>query len=114
MEIKRLTTNSELSNLGSALTMVGLTEDSIQDYIDWIKQYTPMKSEMAYIISGKTMNEAYHLTGDNAYSDDLTIVSVKLEDMEEPSKIVTKRFEVGARWFDDIVGNNLRIEERDD
>lgn len=111
MEIKRLTTKEGLDDLGSALTMVGLTEDSIQDYIEWIKQYTPMKSEMAYIVNGKTMNEVYHLTGSNAYPDDLTIVSIKLEDMEDPRKIVTKRFEVDARWFDDIVGNNALNQE---
>lgn len=111
MEIKRLITKEGLDDLGSALTMVGITEGSIQDYIEWIKQYTPMKSEMAYIVNGKTMNEVYHLTGSNAYPDDLTIVSIKLEDMEDLIKIVTKRFEVGARWFDDIVENNALNQE---
>ena len=57
MEIKTLTTLEELESLGSALTMEGLTEDSIFEFIDWIKQYTPMKSETAYIIKGKTMND---------------------------------------------------------
>lgn len=57
MEIKTLTTLEELESLGSALTMEGLAEDSISEFIDWIKQYTPMKSETAYIIKGKTMNE---------------------------------------------------------
>lgn len=57
MEIKTLTTLEELESLGSALTMEGLAEDSISEFIDWIKQYTPMKSETAYIIKGKTMND---------------------------------------------------------
>ena len=57
MEIKTLTTLEELESLGSALTMEGLAEDSISEFIDWVKQYTPMKSETAYIIKGKTMND---------------------------------------------------------
>ena len=112
MKTITLTTTEELRTLGSALTMEGLAEESIPDFIEWIKEYTPMKSETAYIISGKTMNEVYCLTGDNAYPDDLTIVSIKLEDMEKPMAIIMPRFQIGARWFDDIVENNLRRERR--
>ena len=61
MEIKTLTTLEELESLGSALTMEGLAEDSISEFIDWVKQYTPMKSETAYIIKGKTMNDVYNI-----------------------------------------------------
>ena len=49
------------------------------------------------------MNEVYELTGDNAYQDDASIVSVMDIDM---MKVVLARFEIGARWFDDIVENN--------
>ena len=106
MEIKILTELKELEDLGSALTMEGLAEDSIPDFIDWVKQYTPMKNERAYIVKGKTMNSVYGLTGNNAYLDDCTIVSIKLEDMENSMAVVIPRFEIGARWFDDIVMNN--------
>lgn len=92
MEIKTLTTLEELESLGSALTMEGLAEDSISEFIDWIKQYTPMKSETAYIIKGKTMNDVYMLTGNNKYPDDCTIVSIKLEDMENSMAVVMPRF----------------------
>ena len=57
------------------------------------------------------MNLAYGLTGDNAYRDDLHIVSVKLSDIENVGAIVIPRFQVGGRWFDDIVANNRRREE---
>ena len=106
MVYKELTTFQELNDLGSALTLEGLNEDSIGDFLDWIKKYTPMKNEIAYVIKGKTMNSVYGLTGDNSYPDDLTIVSVKLEDMEDSSKIIIPRFQIGAKWFDDIVANN--------
>ena len=108
MEIKTLTTLEELESLGSALTMEGL---SISEFIDWVKQYTPMKSETAYIIKGKTMNDVYMLTGNNKYPDDCTIVSIKLEDMENSMAVVIPRFNIGARWFDDIVMNNATREK---
>ena len=107
---KELTTIEELDGLGSALTLEGLAEESIPDFIEWVKEYTPMKSETAYIIKGRTMNDVYGLTGDNAYPDDCTIVSIRLEDMENSMKIVMPRFQIGARWFDDIVANNERRE----
>lgn len=88
MEIKTLTTREELANLGSALTIEGLAEESITDFIDWIKEHTPMKREIVYIIKGKTMNDKYMLTGDNKYPEDLNIVSIKLEDMENFNAVV--------------------------
>ena len=101
MEIKTLTTLEELESLGSALTMEGLSEDSISEFIDWVKQYTPMKSETAYIIKGKTMNDVYMLTGNNKYPDDCT----------NSMAVVIPRFNIGARWFDDIVMNNAAREK---
>lgn len=112
MEIKTLTELQELENLGSALTIEGLAEDSIPDFINWVKEYTPMKNEKAYIIKGKTMNDVYSLTGNNAYPDDCNIVSIKLNDMENSMAIVMPRFQIGARWFDDIVANNIAREKQ--
>ena len=109
--IKELKTREELDGLGSALTIEGLLEDSIPDFIDWVKEYTDMVREDSYIIKGRTMNRVYGLTEDNAYDDDLTIVSIKLEDMENPAAITFKRFDIGARWFDDIVWNNEMREQ---
>ena len=34
-----------------------------------------------------------------------------LDDIEDPTKIAIPRFQVGGRWFDDIVDNNRRREE---
>ena len=54
------------------------------------------------------MNKEYELHLNNAYQDDLTIVSV----MDIDSlPIIIQRFTIGARWFDDIVDNNRRREE---
>ena len=56
------------------------------------------------------MNNKYGLTKDNAYPNDLNIVSIKLEDIKEVNRIVVPRFAIGARWFDDIVNNNEVLE----
>ena len=102
----------ELEN-SSALTFEGTsgTDEGLVRIFDWIKEYTPLKRETAYIINGKTMNRVYGLTGDNAYPDFCNIVSVMLDDMEDFQKIIIPRFRVGGRWFDDIVDNNRRREE---
>lgn len=70
-----------------------------------------MKHEIFYKISGKVMNEYYGLTGDNAYPDALTICSMKLADIENVGAIIIPRFQIGGRWFNDVVDNNARREE---
>ena len=93
----------------SALTIEGLTEESIPDFVNWLEENTTFTNNepIIYIIKGKTMNKEYRLHSTNAYQDDLTIVSVM--DIN-PLPIVIKRFTIGARWFDDIVDNNRRRE----
>ena len=110
MEKITVNTKAQLDELekGSALTFIGCinTDENIQLYFDWIKKRTAVKQERVYIISGWVMNNAYGLTGSNAYQDDLTILSIKLEDIENVGAITLPRFEIGGRWFDDVVSNN--------
>ena len=58
-----------------------------------------------YIIKGKVMNSFYHLTGDNAYSDDLTIVCIDW--IESKAK---DPYKSSWRWFSDVVDNNAKRE----
>jgi hypothetical protein len=102
----------ELEN-ESALTIEGLAESSIPDFLNFLKENVGLKSETAYKISGEIMNYNYFLTGSNAYPPDLTIVSVKLSNIENVGKLITLRFQFGGRWFDDIVDNNRRRQEED-
>ena len=67
-----------------------------------------MKQERLYIVSGWVMNNAYGLTGKNAYKDDLTIFCIKLEDIENVEAITIPRFEIAGRWSDDVIDNNAR------
>ena len=105
-------TFEELEALGSALTIEGLTDEGILDFLNWIKEHTLILKEDVYITKGEIMNRLLDLTGDNAYPDDLTIVSVRLEDMQNSMAVVEPRFTVGARWLDDIINNNLARERR--
>jgi len=110
----QVTTKEQLDELykESALTFEGVSveDEDLKAIFDWIKQFTPMKNETVYIISGKTMVDNYSLTGSNAYRPEIHLVSIKLNDMENWQKIIIPRFSIGGRWFDDIVDNNARRE----
>lgn len=113
MEIINYSNLETLHALGSALTIEGLAESSYQELLDWIKNITPLKAEKVYVIKGKDMNEICNLTGNNAYPDDTSIVSVNLDDIENPLSLAIPRFQIGARWLDDIIMNNA-VRERGD
>ena len=105
----------ELNNLynQSALTWEGMSsdEENLQAITDWLGQHGAISfntTPIFHIITGELMNRVYELTGSNAYPDDLTLVSVTGIDQ---MKVAIPRFEVGGRWFDDIVDNNARREE---
>ena len=97
---------------GSALTFEGLAESSFDEFLDWVDGIAGLKTRRIYVTKGKLANCEWLLTGDNAYRNDLNIFSVKLDDMEDRNKIVMARFQVGARWMDDIHDSNI-IRERE-
>lgn len=110
-----LTKQDELNKLytTNAITIEGLVESDIHYFVNWVEnececKFVNDKIEVN-IIKGKTMNENYALTGNNAYQDELTIVAIPLNqiDIHNIGKLALKRFDIGARWFDDIVDNNL-------
>lgn len=111
MEIVRVNSREELDYLYDvwALTIEGLCEESIPDVMDILKENTTVYRERVFITLGKFMNEQYGLTGNNAYKDNLHIVSFSLDDIDA-LPITFKRFEFGGRWFNDIVDNNARRE----
>lgn len=101
------TTNQQLRMLykNSAFTMEGLSEESVPDLLKWIDDCGAITEETptVWIIKGKLMNDTYDLTGNNAYPEDLTLVSVM---GINTTKVAIPRFDIGGRWFDDIVDNN--------
>ena len=115
MKIINVTTKEQLDDLynQSALTWEGLCADeqSLADVEGWLKEHDAIIADtevIAHIITGKLMNDTYSLTGTNRYPDDLTIVAITGVNQ---SRIAIPRFEVGGRWFDDVVDNNARREK---
>ena len=76
------------------MTWEGLIEEDFGAALDMCGA----EGAKGYVTTGKVMNEICHLTGNNAYPDDLTIFSI--------DKFKGLAIMFGARWMDDIVSNN--------
>ena len=96
MEIIKVETKEQLKALNdcSAMTWEGLIEEDFGAALDMCGA----EGAKGYVTTGKVMNEICHLTGTNAYPDDLTIFSI--------DKYKGLAIMFGARWLDDIVSNN--------
>lgn len=113
MEIVNVTTKEQLDYLywESAFSIEGLSPEYIPTLMKKLKKDTTIIRERVFVIKGKVMNKMYHLTGSNAYQDNFHIVSISLEDIDPwPMMILSTRLSYGARWFDDIVDNDLERE----
>ena len=96
MEIIKVETKEQLKALNdcSAMTWEGLIEEDFGIALDMCGA----EGAKGYVTTGKVMNEICHLTGHNAYPDDLTIFSI--------DKYKGLAIMVGARWMDDILSSN--------
>ncbi len=98
---------------GSYYTIIGCAGD----LNEWIAGYRELLGSRGIGIpkkfitfKGKDMNEAYRLTGDNAYTDKLTFLMFPLDGLEVP-KLAIFKLQAQDRWFDDIVDNNRHRQE---
>ena len=96
MEIIKVETKEQLKALNdcSAMTWEGLIEEDFGTALNTCG----VEGAKGYVTTGKVMNEICHLTGNNAYPDDLTIFSI--------DKYKGLAIMFGARWIDDIISNN--------
>lgn len=96
MEIIEVKTKEQLQELYDswAMTWEGLRSEDFGIAL----QECGKEGAKGFLTKGKVMNELCHLTGDNAYPDDLDIFSIK------DFKGLAIYF--GARWMTDIVDNN--------
>ena len=101
MEIIKVETKEQLKALNdcSAMTWEGLIEEDFGAALDMCGA----EGAKGYVTTGKVMNEICHLTGHNAYPDDLTIFSI--------DKFSGLAIMFGARWMDDIISNNADRED---
>ena len=96
MEIIKVETKEQLKALNdcSAMTWEGLREEDFGVALDTCGA----EGAKGYVTTGKVMNEICHLTGNNAYPDDLTIFSI--------DKYKGLAIMFGARWMDYILSSN--------
>lgn len=112
-EIKKIRSKKEIDALSnvSALTFTGLdiSKKSLEQAVKWLSGHNALTEEslVFHVILGELMNKEFGLTGNNRYSDNLSIVSVTGIDI---TNIILARFEVGGRWLDDIIANDLEKE----
>ena len=101
MEIIKVETKEQLKALNdcSAMTWEGLIEEDFGAALDMCGA----EGAKGYVTTGKVMNEICHLTGSNAYPDDLTIFSI--------DKFKGLAIMFGARWMDDVISNNADRED---
>lgn len=114
LEVVAVSSKSKLDRLGSAITIEGLAESSFVQFAKWCDKLAKFKTRnpKCYVTTGRVMNRVDGLTGDNAYSDDLNIVSFDLDDFKNYEALIMPRFKIGARWLDDIRDNNRIREDR--
>ena len=100
---------------GSYYTITGVDgyEEFKEAYTKELKNLDIGTPEKFIEFTGKEMNEYYHLTGDNAYSDDLHFLAFPLDGLNV-SKLAIFKLMCEDRWFDDIVDNNARREVEKD
>lgn len=96
MEIIEVKTKEQLQELYDAWAMTW--EGLISEDFEVALQECGKDGAKGFLTKGKVMNEVCHLTGDNAYPDDLDIFSIK------DFKGLAIYF--GARWMTDIIDNN--------
>ena len=86
----------------SAPTWEGLSTDGLDEEL---KKIDP---EVEYeVCTGKEMNDTYHLTGTNAYQDNLSIVILTNWSIS----MMTWKLKYGCRWLDDVIDNNIQREK---
>lgn len=98
----------ELAN-DSAFTWEGMdySKENLQAIVDDFKKNTDIILPVHfYVFDGRTMNRMYNLTGDNAYPENLSFVSINLDNWASMEKLPMYKMQVGARWLDDIIENN--------
>lgn len=102
----------------SALTFEGTStdDDNMKWLCNWLveNKFLDEKAHLTiYDVTGKLMNSYYGLTGRNRYKARLNIVCVPLSQLGNIGSLALARFQLGGRWFDDVVSNNARREGYD-
>lgn len=97
---------------GSYYTIIGAGGD----LEEWKKGYSGLLAEKKIgsvsewvSFRGSAVNEEFGLTGDNRYDHGLTFLAFPLDGLDV-GKLAIFKLQMGDRWFDDVVDNDLRRE----
>ena len=111
-------TNTELAAL--AETSAFTIEGAGGDLAEWVIGVTGLLTEKEIgtprkwmTFTGKQMNDVFGLAGKNRYKSRLTFLAFSLDGLDI-GKLAMFKLRFGARWFDDIVGNNADRENAGD
>lgn len=102
---------------GSYYTIIGAGGD----LEEWKNGYSGLLAEKKIgsvsgwvSFKGSAVNAEFGLTGDNRYDDNLTFLAFPLDGLDV-GKLAIFKLQMGDRWFDDVVDNDLRREaEKED
>lgn len=98
---------------GSYYTILGCGGDLNEwaaKYCELLEEYGIGTPKEFFAFEGADMNEAYGLTGNNAYKDELHCLMFPLDGLAD--NLAMFKLGMGDRWFDDIVDNNRYYQEQ--
>ena len=84
------------------------TEEDVRPVFDFLRQYTAVKRERAYIFTGRQASDYLRLKRWNRYDEDSLFLCVLTSDVETPSA-VTKHY---RQWLADVFIYRLEKEGR--
>lgn len=104
---------------GSYYTAIGCG-GNIDEWIEGYDRYIRMSvdddfdihKEDVIMFSGADMNSFFGLTGTNAYDPELKFLAFSYRTCSQIGKLAIFKLSMRDRWFDDIVDNNARREDK--
>lgn len=103
MNVEEIMTKDKLYDLKQSNTIAieGLSFDHFNDFILWAKACNAeISNNKIYFIKGKTINKLLSLHGNNAYPENINIVSVICNKI---GNIPLAKTMVGAKWMNEII-----------
>lgn len=114
--LNTVTTEEQFKELydDSAYTITGAGGDLnewMKGFNDVLQQNEIGSVSQFYTFKGADMNRVYNLKDNVRYRDNLTFLAFKLDGLDI-GKLSMLKLAMRDRWFDDIVDNNCRFNER--
>ena len=111
-QLKEVYEHSQSTIIGAG-SNVEETKEWIEGISKWMKENDFGEMTNIVIFKGKEVNNIWKLEGDNRFPDDLTFLSWSNDGIKNMNRYCLARFNLGIRWFDDIIDNSIRHQEED-